>query len=292
MPRTPRPAIRWRASVHGPILSVRSIRVRRSSPRPGRASRALFDQGVEEDAPGLNHRLVRDRPVPFRHPGNRLHRCIDSSIFRAVEATLHRATPHGLESQKGCPSKAASSPMCHAISIRAIAKWAVSVLPSSYCVRQSATRHRLIGSLSFGNLREPAIHGVAINHWQPAVAAFAATVRRSNSFAARSQASRPSQPMWSAIALSPGIIDALPKMRVAKLVRALSFGRPGSTGAEKWVQNAANHSVKGSIAMQRPSISNETQAFVFSTPSTTLTSLTVSSRGTRMLRIRAPQLWR
>jgi hypothetical protein len=151
--------------------------------------------------------------------------------------------------------------------------------------RQSATRHRIVGSLSCGNLREPAIHGVAINHRQPAVAAFAATVRRSKSFVARSQASRPSPPMWTAIALSPGIIDALPIMRVAKLVRGLSFGRPGSTGAEKWVQNAANRSVKWSIAMQRPSIGNETQAFVFSTPSTTRTSLTNGSSGTPLLRI-------
>ena len=99
--------------------------------------------------------------------------------------------------------------------------------------RRSATRRRLVGSLSFGNLREPAIHGVAINHRQPAVAAFAATVRRSNSFVERSQASRPSPPKWSAIALGPSIIDAMPKMRVAKLVRGLSFGRPGSIGAQK-----------------------------------------------------------
>ena len=33
----------------------------------------------------------------------------------------------------GCPSTAASSPMCHVISIRANAKWAVSVLPAGHC---------------------------------------------------------------------------------------------------------------------------------------------------------------
>ena len=70
--------------------------------------------------------------------------------------------------------------------------------------RQSATRSGLIGSLSFGNLRTPATHGFAINHQQPAVAACAATARRSNTLSCHSKASRPSQPMWSAIALSPG----------------------------------------------------------------------------------------
>ena len=68
--------------------------------------------------------------------------------------------------------------------------------------RQSATRRRLVGSLSFGNLRDPAIHGVAINHRQPAVAAFAATVRRSKSYAASSNASRPSPSWCAAVALS------------------------------------------------------------------------------------------
>ena len=69
-------------------------------------------------------------------------------------------------------------------------------------LRQSASCHRLVGSLSFGNLREPAIHGCAINHQHPAVAAFAATVRRSKSSVARSKASRPSPSWCAAVALS------------------------------------------------------------------------------------------
>jgi len=69
-------------------------------------------------------------------------------------------------------------------------------------LRQSATRHRLVGSLSFGNLREPAIHGFAINHRHPAVAAFTATARRSKSSVARSKASRPSPSWCAAVALS------------------------------------------------------------------------------------------
>jgi hypothetical protein len=39
--------------------------------------------------------------------------------------------------------------------------------------------------------------------------------------------------MWSAIALSPGIIDAMPKMKEARHFRALPYGRSGTTGADK-----------------------------------------------------------
>ena len=46
------------------------------------------------------------------------------------------------------------------------------------------------------------------------------------------------------------------------------------------------------VSMQQPNFFHGFEACVFSTPAPTRTSLTVSSRGTRMLRIRAPQLWR
>ena len=75
---------------------------------------------------------------------------------------------------------------------------------------------------------------------------------------------------------------------VARPYIGLSFGSPGITGAGKSVQNAAYYSVNGSTAMQRPSISNGTQAFVFSTPATSRTSLTFRSSGTPMLRMAAP----
>ena len=53
------------------------------------------------------------------------------------------------------------------------------------------------------------------------------------------------------------------------------------------VQNAKNHSIKGRASMHRPSIENETQAFVFSTPSPSRTSLTVGSTRSSMIRIAA-----
>jgi hypothetical protein len=61
--------------------------------------------------------------------------------------------------------------------------------------------------------------------------------------------------------------------------------KPTALAPMKWVQDAASHPVKESAGMQRTSISNEAQAFVYSKPSTALTSLTVGSTRTKMLRI-------
>jgi hypothetical protein len=181
---------------------------------------------------------------------------------------LHRAAPHGLESQKGCPSTAASAPMCRAISIRANAKWAVSVLPANHCTAPKCHTPSHCGCTSFGEQCPALCSGKA-----------AAQASRSRGESRHCLAARRSSALRTKFE-GQGHIAACPTAVRAALTPM------------KLMQNAANHSVKASAAMQRPSISNETQAFVFSTPSTTLTSLTVSSSGTRMLRIRAPQLGR
>lgn len=157
---------------------------------------------------------------------------------------------------------------------------------------QSAIRHRLVGSLSYGNLRAPAIHGFAINHYQARSRGFAATVRRSNSAIRISQSSRPSHPMCAATALSPGSVKQCQGFDWQSLLAACPSAVRAAMTPINWLQNTANHSVKGSTAMQRPKSKMQIQALVFSTPSTARTCLTVSSSGTIMLRIIAPQLWR
>jgi hypothetical protein len=58
------------------------------------------------------------------------------------------------------------------------------------------------------------------------------------------------------------------------------------------VQNAAKANLREGEAVKHQHSFGTNQVALYSAPSPSRTSLTVSSRGTRMLRIRAPQLWR
>jgi hypothetical protein len=150
--------------------------------------------------------------------------------------------------------------------------------------RQSAIRHRLVNCPSFGGQCSGS-RWQANAQWASRSRGFATPVRLSKSCPPGLQASRPSQSMWFAIALSPGNTKQWPCVDWQRLVAACPLAVRAALAPIKWVQNGINQTHKESVVMQRPNVSNEMQVFVFSTPSPARASLTVGSTRTKMLRI-------
>jgi hypothetical protein len=208
---------------------------------------------------------------------------------------LHRTCGNGLSGQGSFFAAHASRHvlMFGALLANGFATWRGAIAQSG-CLsfgsllanqrRQSAIRHRFVNCPSCGGQ-------CAGSRWQANAQrasrsrGFATPVRRPKSWAPSSQASRPPQSMWSAIALSPGNIEQWPGLGWKRLFAACPLAVRAVSAPIKWEQNAINRTRKGSVVMQRPNVSNEMQVFVFSTPSPSRASLTVGSTRTKMLRI-------
>ena len=130
--------------------------------------------------------------------------------------------------------------MCFPISIRAAAKWAVSVLPANHCaapkcrtqrpcvqlvLRQSAhaCNSRLRHQSSTARSRGIRRHCPALEHAQSHITSIEAV--SANVFRHRPKPWR----LW-----------ALARSRMARLVRGLSCGSPGSNGAIKFSAKCSN----------------------------------------------------